>query len=226
MIHPNMNISIIDIDAEKANICTIDEFYKRYIEHSEEINTDDCISRINFSWANIKITDWYGWTQLLSVEKVPVDKTKWMELRVGLKDIPIAESAIILSSETPVPSYNPYKSTKYFHGEIKYLFEVKTFESFSKEDYLRVLSLMPFNSKYSCKCRKLYGIINKNSTCSKCKTLVEYNDKNTQDFWHPISLKSIETDKNYGYRITSKSGFYNVNKFHLITNDDKKKHIK
>lgn len=227
MIHPLMNVDIIDINASKHNVCTIDNLYKHYIEHSQEINTDACISKINFSGMNIKITDWFGWTQLLLIEKISVDKMQWIKLDIQSEDIPSIGASIILSSETPVPSYNPYGPTKHFHGEIKYPFEIKPFGSFDNKDYLRILSMIPFKSKYSCNCGKLNGFHNKDHICEKCKSVVEYSDdKLNNEFWHPTSIEHGMSDKDYGYRIYTKSGFYNVNKFHMIVNDTKKKHIK
>lgn len=199
MIHSSSIVQYLDIDKDKSFETSIDDLYKKYIENAIQVNSDECISKIDFTNNhNIKISDWYGWSQLLCIKRVKVDK--WIELIVNQKQL---QYSLILGEGMLVPSYNPYNSSRGFHGEIKYPYELKAVESFTERDILRAWKLVDFKDRS--------------------------DSTDEAEFWHPTFIYPHKSDNNCGYIIHTKSGFVNVNKFHLYTNDindDLRKHIK
>lgn len=219
MIHPSSMIKYLDINTGGVFNTTIDELFKHYIENVKILDSDKCESEIVFNLShNIKTCDWYGWTQLLKIKKVPVKQ--WTQLSIHVHG-----SSLILSTGSVVPSYDPTNPTCGFHGEIKYPFELKSIESLNQDDSIRAWRYVEFAKRYRCECGKLYSKLHINDVCDICKKEVRYDDKLESDFWHPISVKTFDDSSSYGYQITTGSGFCNINNFHLYTKNDKEKNI-
>ena len=139
MQHPTTMIHWADISSTEVVEDTFSALYQHYSIDSAYVKIDSNhkdiqnISEIDFSNRNVKLKDWYGWTQLLKLRRVETKyKICWEELRV-------ANSSLIVSLDTIVPAYSsPVDYILGFHGERKYPFTPKPYKDMDRNEYLRI----------------------------------------------------------------------------------------
>ena len=139
MHHPTTMIHWADIDSSEVEETPFSVLFQKYSIDSVSIasKSDEIKSRfeIDFSNRNVKVKDWFGWTQLIKLAKVETKyKICWEELRV-------ANSSLILSLETLVPAYqSPLDYILGFHGERKYDYIIKPYKDMNRNEYFRIRS--------------------------------------------------------------------------------------
>ena len=136
MIHPNTQIQYLDIKIGEPRYKTINDLYQEYSHNAEEILSHKHlkITEINFGENdNVKITDLFGWTNVLSLRKVQSVgyHIRWNILAAANKKVLLTESEL-------VPFYDINKHTIGFHGEIKYEYILKQLSKSLDTDYIRL----------------------------------------------------------------------------------------
>ena len=75
MIHPNTQIQYIDIKLGEPKYNTVNDLYREYA-HKAIMLTDNC-SIIDFSSnSNVKITDLFGWTDIIQIKRIKKELKK------------------------------------------------------------------------------------------------------------------------------------------------------
>lgn len=137
MLFPATKVQWMDIDKQEVKTEDLLWMYSMYSEKARRIT--EAVSEITFNadtYLNInntgelpvrhkgapfvdgvvKITDWFGWTDIRVIRRI--DKIlKWTMVRAGGHQVKMAE-------DTLIPIYNPGVEIQGFHGEIKYPFTV------------------------------------------------------------------------------------------------------
>lgn len=137
MHHPTTMIHWADINSTEVLESGFSTLFQRYSVDSVEVSSkkDDIrsIYEIDFRDRNVKVKDWFGWTQLLKLRRIETKyKICWEELK-------IANSSLILSLDTIVPVYQSLVDFIIgFHGERKYHYEAKPYKDMGHGEYLRI----------------------------------------------------------------------------------------
>jgi len=134
MLYPDTQIQYIDIKDGEPRYKTINEFYQEY-SHKSKIKISDNVgttSEIDFTDMNVKITDLFGWTQVLMVRKI-IQKAgiRWA-------DIVTANKQILISTGTLVPYYQKEETNIGFHGEVKHAYVLKNPSKANDNDCMRI----------------------------------------------------------------------------------------
>lgn len=134
MINGENKIHILDIDRNENIHDTIDQVFKRYI-HKATISESGQI--ISFKDDNVKISDWTGWTQLLSIKRIKTNPD-WYKIEM-IK----SENEIIIDTNHLLPIYNSFITKIGFHGEVKYKYTLLPANELSSlyERYIRMRGL-------------------------------------------------------------------------------------
>ena len=137
MIHSNTQIQCLSLFDGEPKYKTIDEIYQEYC-HKEQVvwkgKGSEKISTIDFTDdIKLKITDSYGWTDLLYITRVPMLKpiNSWVQINV-------ADKNVIVSNCEYIPAYKITLPRIGFHGEVKYNYICKTSTNINGDDYLRL----------------------------------------------------------------------------------------
>ena len=139
---------------------------------------------IDLSKLNVKIKDWTGWTQLLSIHIIK-NQTDMNWKILTPKDENMPGYKLILKDEI-LPIYSHNATIKGFHGEVKYKYSLCHIDDISNEIILR----------------------------AKIPYIMEW-----QMF---LQMDSTDTEMDCnGYKIYTKSGFYNAGIYHLCSSDTK-----
>ena len=176
MLHPTSEVQWMDIGFHKSYISSIADLFSKYSFKANKIS--DTVSEILFDGNNIvKVTDWFGWTDVLSIRKIDnVERWNWV----------VTDSNIIYCSpDTLLPVYSLESIKIGFHGEVKYSFIIKEIQDLTMNDDIRVRR-EDHHPLGFVKARKLGGTLNQSST---------------------------------GYKVLTKSGFFNCNNFYLCGRD-------
>lgn len=136
MIHPSTQIQYLDIKTGEAKYKSVEEFYQEYCHKATVAWKSKVfdISLIDFSKDDLlKITDSFGWTDILSIAKIPFmhEIDSWYKIDGG-------DKSILVSSCEYVPTYNIRCPKIGFHGEVKYNYTLKTPNEIKADDYLRL----------------------------------------------------------------------------------------
>ena len=149
----------------------------------------------DFSKNNVMIGDWTGWTKLNAININMCDR--WIELNpLSVFEAELPHFNIQLSGDTPIPLYDPFNKSSEFHGEVKYNYKIKQLKDvIGDEDCLYMRN----------------------------KEIHKYRESNNQF----IQMISTETNLkvSIGYEIYTRSGFVNVNNFHLLSSEAKNEEL-
>ena len=157
MIHPNTLLYYIDIKNPDPKYKTPDQLWQEYCHKARTIfdvsdnpnkySEDDPFSKIeqiDFEPSSIKITDTFGFTDLISIKKIGLFKPiKWLDL------FTVDDLHAIISEDEYVPIF--YNKTNIgFHGEVKYQYGlVKTNEIIEKGGFIRQRCFTNSGSEFS-----------------------------------------------------------------------------
>lgn len=189
MIHPDTPIRWLGIYDQTVHNTTIADLYRKYIERSHPTDVLGDVNFITFDEERyVKIQDWYGWTDIISIERhsnIPL--RSWRDVSLFYDH----HRKIRVTSDELIPVYEQERAMRGFHGEIKYPYILKRSKDLEIDDRLRIRDVdYPVRTEFS---------------------LIQSNEV-------------PNGDKDYGYRIITKSRFYNANGFHLygstIIDDD------
>lgn len=148
-------------------------------------NRGDGIMEVDLSNHNILIADWKGWTKILSIKKIPNLNVIDIILEFE-KDNRIKLSC---SEETLIPFYNKFNKHTGFHGETKYLFNVKKVKNIlhtaDKFEFIRVR-----NNKYD-EFQSIARIIKPEEKMTMYQILTK------SGFYNAINRKSIDKTSFY-----------------------------
>jgi hypothetical protein len=136
MFFPTNKIQWMDVASGKVYTDEIRTFFRSYIHLATYYQTDPrgrYRTKIDFKDRIVKITDMFGWTDVLSVKCVsPYVTSSWIRLIC-------ANKIIIVSADTKMITYEPTKMSRGFHGEVKYGTEIKKASELQVDkDILRV----------------------------------------------------------------------------------------
>lgn len=118
MLSGNTDIHILDIETEESLHMPIVDIFDTYIMHA-----DMSTGIIDFTKLNVKIKDWTGWTQLLSIRSIKnTDDVNWKLVTPKDEELPNAELRMV---NQILPIYSNSDTTKIgFHGEVKYNYQL------------------------------------------------------------------------------------------------------
>lgn len=131
LIFKDQKIQFMDIRAELMVNDTIEHIYQKYSHMIKSFDQRTSFIDFKDDRVNAKISDVYGWTQLLTISKVNEVYHKW-------KRVKVADKETIISDVTFLPCYdikNPYKG---FHGEVKYHYKLKHPSKLNSDDWIRI----------------------------------------------------------------------------------------
>lgn len=130
MVHPLTQVQYIDIKNGQPRYKNINELYQEYSYKVTNISNN--ISEIDFTNENVKITELFGWTQLLNIRKIIYDNPiNWVEIKAANKFIDVSYDELI-------PIYKIDDSIIGFHGEVKYKYNLKHYHEIINDDYIRI----------------------------------------------------------------------------------------
>lgn len=182
MFDESLKIHILDLSKSESITGTISEIFDRYVHLSKE-------NYIDFSRVDVMIEDWTGWTKLERVTRDIVMCDDFCIVTPSDTYYPTVNDVVICLNKTIVPVYDPNKSTKGFHGEVKYKYKtVPCGNLVNTSEYFRMRKLprtdAPFYQHIKCDIAKM-----------------------------PADGASEV------YQVYTKSGFFNGNNFHLCSSD-------
>lgn len=132
MIHSSTRVQCLDINTGEPLYGTIEQIFQKYSHLIEEVSMNgycNNILKINFDNRNFKITDLFGWTDVITIYRI-MDYYQWSNINLDNNDI-------IVSSNELIPIYNKDKNKIGFHGEVKYNY-ILTNPAKIKNGYIRV----------------------------------------------------------------------------------------
>lgn len=129
MVYNNMIVQWMDLDTKDVKEMEVSKMFGEYISKANKIN--DNIMEITFKNDRVKVTDWKGWSRVLSMTRES-NITEWYKLTTRFG------TTITASPCTIIMIYNPDKMKKGFHGESKYEYIDTTFRSIKIGDTIRV----------------------------------------------------------------------------------------
>lgn len=130
MLHRSNKIQWMNVNDSISKIDTIDRLYTEYA-HRMCIQSPEK-SEIYFGKdSSIKITDMFGWTSIIAIQKLLVSK-EWRKINTTINQ------SIIVHSNTLVPIYDPSKPSRGFHGEVKYPYVFKNPDKILPGDVTRL----------------------------------------------------------------------------------------
>lgn len=141
MIHPDTMIQWMDVDAGEVITGPVKDLFQKYSLKAEykTLNvhgTESTLASIAFNSDDnprVKITDGYGWTDILCLYKKP-KYSYWRNIILGRYEL-------MVTRFTFVPTFvqsdidNPKTG---FHGEIKYPYTIKSTEQIREYDFIRI----------------------------------------------------------------------------------------
>ena len=119
MIAPNTPIQIVNPSTGEFLSSPVDNIFQKfslYIDRNSYCKDNYHEPIIIFpKHLHIKISDFYGWTDIISIKRIDVDNDnkKWISLNVNRYNIDVLEDTIIPCFDTSAP-------IKGFHGSIEY----------------------------------------------------------------------------------------------------------
>lgn len=131
MISPDTVVSWIDIKTGKERTDAVQQLFQEYANDARMIEAG--WFKIYFEEGAVKVKDWYGWTDLISIE-IHQDTTEysWHRITVGDKEL-------VANGVSFIPIYNPHQSTAGFHGQQKHPYILAHVARIPKENaWLRV----------------------------------------------------------------------------------------
>lgn len=136
MVNENAIVTWMDLnqkDVINDTIGNMTQYYSDKMDAIQGIPLVGSMGSIIFTQVeNIKITDLYGWTDLVELSKKPIQgESYWMEIKAG-------ENTIIVDSFTLIPVYLTDNPTVGYHGEVKYDYVLKHPEKILPTDKIRI----------------------------------------------------------------------------------------
>ena len=131
MLSGNTVIHILDIESEESLHMPIVDIFDAYIMHA-----DMSTGIIDFTNLNVKIKDWTGWTQLMSIRSIKnTDDVNWKLVTPKDEELPNAELKMV---DQILPIYSNSDATKIgFHGEVKYSYQLTHIDELPMDGMLR-----------------------------------------------------------------------------------------
>ena len=185
MIHPDTQVHCLDLFIENSIRGSINDIFQKYY-HKAVIKDNGKIKVAEIDFTQdplIKITDLFGWTDVIKIQKVPFnyESDRWI-------DVLVANKQLMVTDNTLIPFYRINDSKRGFHGEVKYSYTLRYPLKSKPGDYLRLRNgINPDGSE----------------TEFAIPELISFNKS---DYDHMA----------YGFRIITKSRFYNANDIHLF----------
>lgn len=129
MIAPDTKVSILDIDEQEVIQDTIENVYIKFAHLVNEYG------HIVLDNKQVMISDWTGWTRLLSISKSR-NNSQWYRLATSNN-----EATVSLAGGTTYPAYEPMMRKHGFHGEVLYKYIVLEVPWINDDSHLRVRGL-------------------------------------------------------------------------------------
>lgn len=140
MFEESNKVFWIDItNCDDARMTTISELYQ-HVSHLGILDEFSKYIYVDLSSENIKIRDWYGWTQLLDLEKHIIENGIISEISVNDMKIPHPFKLYVDHDchLSVFPKHNVQHPSKGFHGEVIFHPVVKKVEDITDDDTMRV----------------------------------------------------------------------------------------
>lgn len=182
MFDESLKIHILDLTKSETMTGSVEEIFNHYIQWEKN-------NSIDFERLDVVIEDWTGWTKLERITRSKTRDESWGVISPNDSYYPGINDVVLCLPNTVIPVYEPDKSMKGFHGEIKYKYKtVPCCDMVNRSGYFRMRRLPRTESPF------FYHI--------KCNV---------------TSL--ADEDEITVYSIFTKSGFFNGNNFHLCSSD-------
>lgn len=132
MIDRDTIIHILDIDEGNSIESSVSSIFQKYSMYMDDEGV------VDFSSRNIKIKDWTGWTQLMSIQRIKSNGAmNWKILTPTFEKLPEDLSSELILKGEVLPIYSHDDTLKGFHGEVKYKYSLSHIDDISNEIVLR-----------------------------------------------------------------------------------------
>ncbi len=143
MYHPDTIVHWLDIDKEYVGEDTISSMFQYFaLLANVNSNRNEVLFKNpnNTSYDfNVKLKDWYGWTNVISISKTEIPIT-WRIIELnGLAKLHVCDDTLI-----PVCS-NIARTFRGFNGEVKYRYEIRKYKELQPTDFFRVRDIVDNN---------------------------------------------------------------------------------
>jgi len=119
MIHPDSNLHWIDLKAQRVYTGAMSKLFQMYSHRAKNITSD--LSEVIFDSDNVvKVTDYTGWTDAISIRRRSESIVNFCLVRVDAT----IHHLLVCTPETLIPVYDGTKISG-FHGETKHRFVIK-----------------------------------------------------------------------------------------------------
>ena len=200
MLHPKSMIRVLNINTGNCIDCTIDRLVQEYSYLMKKVseNKDYDLYKISFKDDTnnklilpLKITELYGWTDILEIvinkyKGINPSIPKWIEFKINDHQLIIDENSYILL-------YDKFNSIIGFHGEVKYNYNLCNVN--------QLLQLNSDNLIRSCQ-------------YVRRRNLKQIGDSDAE-FLMINQIQQYSVMETTSYDIITKSGFFNINEFHM-----------
>ena len=187
MVSYNSIVQWMDVNEKKVYCDTVARLTGKYMLYGATLSDGTISIPLEHEKNQVLITDWLGWSAINTITRLG-GQTDWVEL------ITAHGKAILGTSDTLIPVYNPDVLTVGFHGERKYAYELKEFGEISDEESIV----------------RVRHSIDDNDIDIHFDTIVSvvvYDN-----YYHAFDDMELST---IGYHIITKSGFFNCNDIYL-----------
>lgn len=131
-IFPTQKVQMMDVKNGYSKKVQMNKMFQIFADDIECISNKYILNfNKDYKSYNIKITDLYGWTNVLFIMKQVCNNINW-------KSIKSANKEIIVSDDTLIPTYDINHPYRGFHGEVKYPYILKNPEKLSEDDWIRL----------------------------------------------------------------------------------------
>lgn len=121
----------MDVKGEQVKTTSAFDLFKEYSHRATRNGNGN--EEVRFNPGELKITDWRGWTDVISIERIETWLfTTWARLSVGNQNILVTGGEL-------VPVYTSTVPKKGFHGASVFEYQLKEYQSIdSNTDFIRI----------------------------------------------------------------------------------------
>lgn len=212
MLSANSEIEILDIHKKEMHQYNINDLFDKFIFDSKKDDEENEIIYFGEKEKNyIKTRDVKGWTDVLYIKKIPLEKIKDKLIYTFPQPSDISKD-LSLTYETLIPIFDPKSTIRKFHGEIKYEYKLFTIESLmdpSNPIYVSGENDERFSDLRVNKCLNNHAEFCHRPDIQKIKS----------SFKSIFEKLYVYGEKIYVYEIKTRSGWFIINNILLYNGD-------
>ena len=212
MVSANSEIEILDIHKKEMHQYNINDLFDKFIFDSKKDDEENEIIYFGEKEKNyIKTRDIKGWTDVLYIKKIPLEKVKDKLIYTFPQPSHISRD-LFLTYKTLIPIFDPKSIIHKFHGEIKYEYKLFTIESLmdsSNPIYISGENDERFSDLRVNKCLDDHSEFCNRPDIQKIKS----------SFKSIFEKLYVYGEKIYVYEIKTRSGWFIINNILLYNGD-------